>query len=340
MAATDREPPAGGGPDRQPGLPDRQGGPAERGPEGGQAESLRRSPVLRVFFYYFATLLLVSFGIQFLILGTLGPEAIEKLAKGEKGVVDVPLLLLFQALLLPPVLFLTSFFARVRDRRPIAELGLAWPAGTLRSLIFGGALAGALLAAWRLVAGGLFEFEVRPVAAELATPWLPLGLSGLALVVGGLLCSALLDEIIFRGYIFSTLREKFPWVHAAGLTNLLYLTFNATSPEAGAAALINIFLLGLVLAGLRERTGSLAAGVAFQTVWNLTLGSLFSMRLSGFDFPRLEDVRLTGDPQLSGGDYGPEGGWLITGVLVLGLALIVAWVERGRGEAPAAPAEA
>jgi uncharacterized protein len=324
VAAPDREPPAGG-PDRPPG-------------QGQSDESLRRSPVLRVFFYYFATLLLVSFGVQFLILGTLGPEAIEKLAKGEKGVIDVPLLLLFQTLLLPPVLFLTSYFARVRDRRPLAELGLAWPAGTGRSLVFGGALAAVLLCFWRLLAGWLLQFEVRPVAADLETPWLPLGASGLALVLAGLLSSALLDEIIFRGYLYSTLREKFSWVHAAGLTNLLYLTFNATSPEAGAQALINVFLLGLVLAGLRERTGSLAAGTIFQTVWNLMLGTIFSMRLSGFDFPRLEDVRLKGDSQLSGGDYGPEGGWLVTAVLVLGLAAIVAWVERGKNEA--APAEA
>lgn len=330
MTPPDRETPPGGNPDRQ--RSQGPGGPV--GPPDG--ERLRRSPALRVFFYYFTTLLLVSFGIQFLVLATLGPEAIEKLAQGEKGVVDVALLLLFQVLLLPLVLFVTSFFARVRDGRPVAELGLAWPRGTFSSVLLGAALAALLLGAWRLAAGGLLVFEKAAIAPEAQLPWLPLGSSALALLIVALFASSFFDEIIFRGYIYSTLRERFSWVHAAGLTNLLFLAFHAAGPEAGAPALINIFLAGLLLAGLRERSGSLAAGVAFQTVWQLMLGTFFSLRLAGYDFPRYQDVRLVGNAELSGGDYGPEGGWLITGVLVLGLAAIVAWVERGRREPAAA----
>lgn len=331
MTSPDREPPLGRDPDRQ-----RNEGPA--GPAGPpDGERLRRPPALRVFLYYFTTLLLVSFGIQILILGTLGPEAIERLARAEKGVVDVALLLVFQVLLLPVVLFVTSYFARVRDGRSLAELGIAWPRGTFASVLLGGALAALLLGMWRLLAESLVAFKTTEIAADDRLPWLPPGPAALALVAIALFASSFFDEIIFRGYIYSTLRERFSWVHAAGLTNLLFLAFHAAGPEAGAPALINLFLAGLLLSGLRERTGSLAAGVAFQTIWQLMLGTFFSLRLAGYDFPRYSDVSLVGDAELTGGEYGPEGGWLVTAVLVLGLAAIVAWVERGRSRpAPAA----
>lgn len=306
-------------------------------PDRPDGERPRRSPVLRVFYYYFATLLLIQFGVQFLILATLGPADIERWARGEK-VVDVALLLVFQALLLPLVLYVTSFFVRVRDGGRLADVGVAWPPGATASFVFGGALAAILLGLWRLVASRFFIFESHEIAAAAQTPWLPLGPLSLALVAVGLLAASFVEELIFHGYIYSTLRERFSWVHAAGLTNLLFLTFHAATPEVGAAALINAFLAGLLLAGLREKTGSLAAGVAFQTLWQLVLGSFYSLPIGGYELPRYRDVRVFGDEQLSGGAYGPEGGWLITAVLILGLALIFAWVERGRAEPADAPA--
>lgn len=295
---------------------------------------------MRVFFYYFAVLLLVSFGIQLLILAFLGQGTIERLIKGDEGVVSVPELLLFQAMLLPLVLLVTIYFTFVRDGRPLRAIGLAWPRGTFPAVVFAGTLAAILLGFWRLVAGQLLTFEVSEIPAKLQAPWLPLVPSALAVLILGLLISSFFDEIIFRGYLYSTLRERFPWVHAAGLTNLLYLAFHAGPPEAGAAAMINVFLTGMLLSALRERSGGLVAGVAFQTVWSLVLGSFYSLRLSGYDFPRYQDIKLVGNVELSGGDYGPEGGWLITGVLVLGLIVVAAWVEKGPGEAlpDAAPA--
>ena len=195
--------------------------------------------MLRVFYYYFATLLVVQFGLQFLILGTLGPRAIEKIAAGEKGVVDAVLWLAFQALLLPLVYFLTSHFTAARDGRQLGEIGLAWPPGTTSGLFFAAALAAILLGIFRLLAGQWLQVEVQEIAPELQTPWLPLGPTALALLVLGLFASAFFDELMFRGYLYSTLREKFSWVHAAGLSNLLYLSFHGFAPEVGAAAMIN-----------------------------------------------------------------------------------------------------
>lgn len=309
-------------------------------PEGDPEERFRRSPVLRVFFYYFAILLLVSFGIQLLVLNTFGEAAIEKLAKGEKGVIPVTHILFFRALLLPLIVFITIHFTRARDGKRLRDIGFAWPAGTFTTLLIGAGLAATLLGFWRLVAGYTLTFEKVALSPEASASWQPVAAASLGLLVLGLLASSILDEVIFRGYLYSTLRERFPWVHAAGLTNLLYLTFHADSPDAGAVAMINVFLTGLVLAGLRERSGSIAAGVVFQTVWNLVLGTFLSMRLSGNDLPRYQSLRLLGNEELTGGEYGPEGGWLITGVLLLGLVAVVAWVEQGRSENEAASASA
>jgi hypothetical protein len=67
-----------------------------------------------------------------------------------------------------------------------------------------------------------------------------------------------------------------------------------------------------------------------QTGWNLLLGCFLSLRVSGLDFPRYANVEVRGAEAITGGEYGPEGSWLMTGLLLGLVALAAFWVERGR----------
>jgi sodium transport system permease protein len=77
---------------------------------------------------------------------------------------------------------------------------------------------------------------------------------------------ALCEELAFRGFILSGLRSRFrPWT-AIFLSSFLYALYQMNVLQA-----LPHFLLGIVLALLVMRSGSLGGAIAFRLVWELLL---------------------------------------------------------------------
>ena len=77
-----------------------------------------------------------------------------------------------------------------------------------------------------------------------------------ALLVAGILLAPIVEEIFFRGFLFPGLRGRYGWVKAMLLSAAIFAGFHLQW-----AALIPTFLLGCMLAYLRERTDSLWPGI-------------------------------------------------------------------------------
>lgn len=142
----------------------------------------------------------------------------------------------------------------------------------------------------------------------------------------GLLVVAAIHEWGFRGYIYSALRDRLSWIHAAGLSALLYALFLVPAGELTAAGLTNILLIALVLASLRELSGNVWVGAVFHGSWNFLLGSILSLPVSGDVLPHFWVVTTQGPEPLTGGTFGPEGSWAVTGLLVATLFALVALI--------------
>lgn len=96
---------------------------------------------------------------------------------------------------------------------------------------------------------------------------LPLVLTFLSLVV----LPPLAEEIMVRGFLYSTLKKALPTFGAVLLTSLLFAS--AHLPEGGAAgplyvAALDTFVLSLVLIYLREKTGNLWASITLHAMKN------------------------------------------------------------------------
>lgn len=81
----------------------------------------------------------------------------------------------------------------------------------------------------------------------------------------------LVEEIVVRGLIFTSFRKKLRFIWAALLTSLIFAL--AHLPEGGDSgplyiAAIDTFMLSLVLCFLREKTGSLWAGITLHAIKN------------------------------------------------------------------------
>jgi membrane protease YdiL (CAAX protease family) len=83
------------------------------------------------------------------------------------------------------------------------------------------------------------------------------------------------EEVFFRGFIFSTLR-RWGWAWAVTLSSLLFAAVHLQVVH-----FLPILLLGVVLAVLYQRTGSLVASIAVHGVNNLiaALASLYNWNI-------------------------------------------------------------
>ncbi len=133
---------------------------------------------------------------------------------------------------------------------------------------------------------------------------------------------ALTEEIVFRGYLWSVLESRVGPGPTLILTSLLFALAHGANPAftPGLPVIPNLLLAGLILGILRRRMGFPAA-VGWHFGWNVALGGLFGVPVSGVTFPALLRVTATAPTCWSGGAFGPEGGLAGTVVLVASLGL-------------------
>lgn len=335
MTEPEREPQSG----RDPTGRDGSGGEPP-GNRDGESPQPSRPFGLRIAFYILVVYVCVYVGGSLLLYLLEGAERVQELwqIQDEGETIVLPALLGFklQVFVAPIILAITGLFA-ASDRRTSAQLGLAWPARRgipgPAQLLGAAAVGCGLLAGWRLLASSWVTFTVQDdfPADQLESmgAWLPLDLRGFLLLAAGFLVLGFTEEVIFRGYVYAVLRERLPWIHAAGLSALLFALFHPGDPDVLAPSLLNLFLVGLLLAALREASGSLLVGTLFHASWNVFLACWLSLPVSGLDLPRRLPVEAEGPLWATGGDFGPEASWLLTAVLLLAVLAATGWVESG-----------
>lgn len=91
----------------------------------------------------------------------------------------------------------------------------------------------------------------------------------------------IVEEIVARGFIYTSLRNKLPVVSAAVITSILFAAAHLGGASDGLlwVAAIDTFILSMVMCYLREKTGSLWSsigvhfiknGLAFVVLFNIT----------------------------------------------------------------------
>jgi membrane protease YdiL (CAAX protease family) len=243
-------------------------------------------------------------------------------AAAEGGRIDLGLILAAQAATLPLVVLAIVWWVRRIDRRPALAIGARAPRA--RWLVAALGLAAGLLAVWLVTVSQVVDFARTPQAISPLT---------LLLFAGGFLAAAAIEEWIYRGYVYSALRERLGWVHAAAVSALLFgllpnLFFAA---DLGIAELLSVLLIGLLLAELRELSGEVWTPALFHGGWNFLLGCVVSLPVSGLDPPSLYAVTVRGPESWSGGPRGPEASWPLTVLVLAAVAALAVWIERRRG---------
>lgn len=173
----------------------------------------------------------------------------------------------------------------VRKRRTgLRAIGWRWPIGkdAVYALIGFGIYFVANAVALSVASGlvpGLNLGQQQDTGFQSATGMFNLWLTFVSLVV----LPPLVEETVFRGFVFSGLKNKLPVVWAAVITSVLFasahLQFGSGQPLLWVAA-IDTFVLSLVLCWLRQKTDGLWAGITVHALKNgLAFVSLFLLHV-------------------------------------------------------------
>ena len=244
------------------------------------------------------------------------------LLAGASAACIAPAILLFEerdtqrlsVVTLMAVLLATYAATRFINRKPFSATGLALNRITMRQLGIG-CLLGWLMMTAIFGVEYLFDY-VKVVASEMSLPQM-MQTVGLSLVLFAV--AAMVEEVLFRGYLFQTLVRGVKFIPAVFIMGVLFGLSHLGNPNASAFGILNTVLVAAVFCLAYWRTRSLWLPFGIHFAWNFSQTTLYGYPTSGKHFSDYELTSFTqfGPEWLTGGAYGPEGGALATLLIVL-----------------------
>jgi hypothetical protein len=145
-------------------------------------------------------------------------------------------------------------------------------------------------------------------------------LRGLLWAIVLLTVAATNEELLFRGYPFQRLVESWGAPIAVVAISGLFGLGHASNPNATWFTVANTILAGIWLAQAYLKTRALWYPIGLHFSWNFIMAYVYSLPVSGIVLSsQLLTAKDHGPQWLTGGDYGPEGSILCTGVLVVAI---------------------
>jgi len=117
---------------------------------------------------------------------------------------------------------------------------------------------------------------------------------------------AILEEVLFRGYILKNLMLSFNKYIALIISSALFAIAHGANPNISLFSLTGLFLAGIALGASYIYTKNLWYPIAFHFSWNL-FQSLFGFNVSGQDIYSIIEFTVPENNKINGGQFGFEG---------------------------------
>lgn len=134
-----------------------------------------------------------------------------------------------------------------------------------------------------------------------------------------MLMVAFSEELVFRGYVLRNLAQSMNTWLAIFLSAVLFTLVHAANPGIPLPGLLNTFLGGMLLGVTFIYSSNLWLPILFHFSWNFLQGPILGFNVSGLEFKSLLILEPKGAEWISGGEYGFEGSFVASGLLLLAL---------------------
>lgn len=162
------------------------------------------------------------------------------------------------------------------------------------------------------------------IAASVAVVWAcgwvtfqpPPAISWATLIVAaaGVLFNVITQQILLCGYIFHTIQHRSNLATAVFVSAVLFAAYHAGAYKGVMLPAINVFLAGLLFCLAYALTSNLWLPVAMHFAWNLLLGPVLGLTVSGSGHlgSGWRVLQLEGPALFTGGAFGLEGSLAVT----------------------------
>ncbi|MBI4469206.1 MAG: CPBP family intramembrane metalloprotease [Acidobacteria bacterium] len=209
---------------------------------------------------------------------------------------------------------------RLFDRGGLHTIGYRFQRGWWRDYLGGWLISFSMLVTVALVGllSGLLSIEPGTGQTKSVT-------GSVVLAVIFFNAAAINEELIFRGYPLRTLLLDLPPAFAVAVQGFLFGLVHLPNPGSTGLSTVNTILAGFWLGAACYRTRNLWLCTGLHAAWNIGLGPVLGLSVSGLD-PMIQQTlfrsHVQGPAWLLGGAYGPEGGIVVTGVLLVTLFML------------------
>lgn len=193
---------------------------------------------------------------------------------------------------------------------------LKYAQGSLVALV----MIGSYVVITLVIGWGIFTTVPINVSYSLGMDALPYVL----LLLGGFIIQGMSEEVLLRGWMLPILAKYFNvWV-AVFVSSSIFALLHLGNDHVSILPIINLVLFGVFAALYFINDGGIIGIAAVHTVWNWLVGNVFGMAVSGTvaGGASISEFLLTGPEIFTGGAFGPEGGLIVSIILLVGIATV------------------
>lgn len=207
-------------------------------------------------------------------------------------------------------------FWKLFDRKPIREIGLINIKKGYTDLFKGlafGALSMIVVFILLLTSGNISLQS--PLTSPNFNKSLLTGL-GLFILVG------INEEMFARGYCMTVLKQTGnKWVVII-VSSIIFSLMHSLNPSMSVISYINLFLFALLAAYMFLKSNNLWLSIGYHITWNYFEGNIFGFQVSGLSTESLYKLNAPVNNIITGGSFGPEGGLIVTFIIIMGFIYI------------------
>lgn len=214
------------------------------------------------------------------------------------------------------MIFFVILFWKVWDKKKVKDIGLINIKMGWKDLCVG-LLAGAV--SFTVVAAILLITKSVELANSFTKPNISAGLLIQFIIF---IFVGINEELFARGYCMTVLKQtKIYWVPIVG-SSVIFSLMHSMNQGISLLAYINLFLFGITMGYLFIKTKNIWMGIGYHITWNYFQGNVFGFLVSGNNTDSLYNIKLINQNIINGGNFGPEGGLVVTILLVITIFII------------------
>ncbi len=135
------------------------------------------------------------------------------------------------------------------------------------------------------------------------------------------------EEIFGRAYCMSVLKQTRNKYVILGVSSAIFAAMHLGNNGVSILALINLFLVGILFGYMFIKSGNVWMPIGFHITWNYFQGYILGFQVSGNEVKGIYQLQNAGNSFINGGAFGPEGGIVVTAILIITLFIVGAYYK-------------